>query len=120
MAKAVTKDKTGPDGPEDDMAESDAAGAPQAVIKRGDILDAMAARSALKRGDLKTVLDLALDEIGRALDSGNDLILPPLGRVRLVKRKPGTVEVMTLRLRRKPAGSDDAPAEEAETEAVEA
>ncbi|MEM6609599.1 MAG: HU family DNA-binding protein [Pseudomonadota bacterium] len=72
------------------------------VFKRNDLLDAVAARSAMARSDLRAVIELVLDEVGGALTSGHDLALAPLGRIKVQKRKSTDgAEVMTLRLRRK-------------------
>lgn len=96
-----------------DQADRDAS-----LLKRRDLLNRVAKKSSLPKGDLRTTLDLVLTEIGAALDEGHDLALPPLGKLRLVRRKSGTpaaqtegqtegspakADVLTLKLRRKAA-----------------
>ena len=59
------------------------------------------ARTNLKKRDVKPAVEAALAVIGEALRAGNELALPPLGKVRLVKTKEldGGAAVMTLKLR---------------------
>ena len=72
------------------------------AFKRNDLLAAVAARSALPKSDLRSVIELVLEEMGTALSDGKDLALPPLGRVKVQRRKEsGGAEILSLRLRRK-------------------
>ncbi|MBF9059396.1 hypothetical protein HKCCSP123_09390 [Rhodobacterales bacterium HKCCSP123] len=71
-------------------------------FKRGDLIEAVGQRTALKRSDSKLVLELVLEELGKALDGNDDLVLPPLGKLMVKNRKsdadgPG---VLTVRIRR--------------------
>ena len=71
-------------------------------LKRSDLLSAVAARSSLPKSELRAVVELVLDELGVALSAGQDLALPPLGRVKVQRRKEADgAEVLSLRLRRK-------------------
>lgn len=77
-------------------------------FKRADLIEAVAERTALKKADAKVVLDLVLEELGRALDRTDELVLPPLGKVSVKRRKPDAEGpgVLTLKLRRPgPAGA---------------
>jgi nucleoid DNA-binding protein len=57
--------------------------------RRGDLLDAMAERSPMRRADLKVVMELVLEEMGKLLDDkGDELVLPPLGKLSVKKRVP--------------------------------
>ncbi|MBF9036846.1 DNA-binding protein [Rhodobacterales bacterium HKCCE2091] len=102
---------TGGEGPsEEKAADAEAAEAAERgpAYRRSDLLDAVSARSAMKKADLRTAVELVLDELGRALSDSRDLALPPLGRVKQVKRKDtGGAEVLTLRLRRPGPGKDE-------------
>lgn len=71
-------------------------------FKRPDLIEAVAEKTALKRGDAKIVLELVLQELGRALDENEELVLPPLGKLMVKKRKPDAdgPDVLTLKLRR--------------------
>lgn len=83
-----------------DAQETDNADAP-AQMKKPDLMDRTVARSGLKKRDVKPAVEAALAEIADALLNGEDLILPPLGRVRIIKSKEldGGSSMLTLRLR---------------------
>jgi hypothetical protein len=83
-----------------ELPKADAAG--DTRFKRTDLIEAVAQRTALKRGDAKVVLDLVLEELGRALDRTDELVLPPLGKLSVKRRKPDAEgpDVLTLKLRR--------------------
>lgn len=71
------------------------------LLKKPQLLDAVVARTNLKKRDVKPAVEAALAVIGEALRAGNELALPPLGKVRLVKTKEldSGAAVMTLKLR---------------------
>jgi len=72
------------------------------TYKRADLLNAVAARCAFPKSDLRAVLEVMLDEMGHALSADQDLALPPLGRLKIQRRKDTKdATVLTLRLRRK-------------------
>ncbi len=75
-------------------------------ISRGDLIGAIAARVSLKRSEAKMVFDVVLDEIGKALDGSDEIVVPPLGKLMVKKRdvKQGGA-MLTLKLKR----SDAAP-----------
>ena len=80
--------------------------APDAAFRRPDLIGAVAARTALKRSEVKEVLDLVLDELGAALDARDMVILPPLGKIVIKARKnAGSASVLTAKIRR-PAAQD--------------
>jgi len=71
------------------------------VLKKPELLDAVVARTNLKKRDVKPAIEAALSMIGDALRDGADVNLPPLGKLRVVKTKAldeGAV-VLTLKLR---------------------
>ena len=70
-------------------------------LRRTDLIGAIAARVSLKRSDAKMVFDVVLDEIGKALDVSDEVIVPPLGKLMVKKRdlKPGG-PMLTLKLKR--------------------
>jgi nucleoid DNA-binding protein len=85
--------------------------APQeGAFRRADLIEAVSERTALKRSDAKIVLDLVLEELGRALDVKDDLALPPLGKLSVKKRKPDAdgPGLLTVKIRRPRAGAKDA------------
>jgi nucleoid DNA-binding protein len=75
--------------------------------RRGDLLDALAERSPMRRADLKVAMELVLEEMGKMLDAGDELVLPPLGKLSVKKRvaKPGGGDMLTVKLRRIPGGT---------------
>ncbi|RMA42454.1 HU family DNA-binding protein [Rhodophyticola porphyridii] len=82
-------------------AETGAGGTGSEKFKRGDLLAAVAARSAMKRSDLRIVVELVLEELGKALDSGKDLVVPPLGKVNVKRRNPArNGDVLITRIKR--------------------
>ncbi|WP_110549061.1 MULTISPECIES: HU family DNA-binding protein [Yoonia] len=86
------------------MARADSSASETAApmpLKKPDLLDQLATRSGLKKRDAKLALDATLALIGEALARGDDLLLPPLGRVRVVKAKDlgAGAQLLTLKLR---------------------
>lgn len=82
-------------------------------LKRPDLIEAVAKRVSLKRSEAKMVFDVVLDEIGKALDASDEVVVPPLGKLMVKKRleKPGG-DMLTLKLKRAatdPAAGDVAP-----------
>lgn len=76
--------------------------------RRGDLLDALADRSTLKRSDLKQAMELVLGEIGKLMDAGDEVVLPPLGKLTVKKRvaKDGG-DVLTVKIKRMTAPAAD-------------
>ncbi|MBY4892360.1 HU family DNA-binding protein [Rhodobacteraceae bacterium N5(2021)] len=105
--------------PTTDTPNAEAAPAPEDDrLKRPDLIEAVAKRVSLKRSEAKMVFDVVLDEIGKALDGSDEIVVPPLGKLMVKKRleKPGG-DMLTLKLKRAqadPAAGDVAPLAEAE------
>jgi len=71
------------------------------MVRRPDLIQAVAERSNLKRSDTKMVIDLVLEEIGKALDAKDEVSLKPLGKFSVKKRNDGgNGAVLTLKLKR--------------------
>ena len=96
----------------DAEATTPAAAGDDGRFKRGDLIEAVCEKTSLKRSDARIVLDLVLQELGRALDRNEDLVLPPLGKLMVKKRKPDAdgPDILTVKIRRPAAGSDGAGA----------
>ncbi len=82
-------------------------------LKRPDLIEAIARRVSLKRSEAKMVFDVVLDEIGKALDASDEVVVPPLGKLMVKKRmeKPGGA-MLTVKLKRAaadPTAGDLAP-----------
>lgn len=78
------------------------AAAPDTRFKRQALLDAVCAKAPIKRTDAKTLIDVLLDELGRAIDSNDELILPPLGKLSIKRRNTEGAggDVLTIKLKR--------------------
>jgi nucleoid DNA-binding protein len=92
-------------------AAGSAAEAPPAaaavVTKRKDLVDRVTAEIGGRKGGVREIVEATLSEIGAALERGEDLLLPPLGRLRIVKSKAaaaGGAATLTLKLRRAAPG----------------
>ncbi|PRY94936.1 DNA-binding protein [Hasllibacter halocynthiae] len=89
-----------------DSTESPEAPAAAALLGRKQLIERAVARSGLKRKDVRPAVEAALAVMGDALAAGEGLNLPPLGKLRVQRRKAvGNGEVLIARIRRK-----DAPA----------
>jgi hypothetical protein len=71
------------------------------MMKKPALLDAVVARTNLKKRDVKPAVEAALAVLGDALRDGTVVNLPPLGKLRVVKSKPldDGAAVVTLKLR---------------------
>jgi nucleoid DNA-binding protein len=68
-------------------------------VKKKDFLDQVAAASGGKKAEVRGVLDAALALIAERLMAGDEIALPPLGRLRMVREKDnGKARIATLRL----------------------
>lgn len=78
---------------------------PQAVIlgpvmRKKELIDTVVTRSGIKKKDAKPVVDAMLAVLGEALADNRELILPPMGRVKVRKEKKlpnGRVLVVKVR-----------------------
>ena len=70
-------------------------------LKKPDFIDQVVVRSTVKKRDAKLAVDAALAVLAEALARGDELILPPFGKLRMIKSKDigGGAQVMTLKLR---------------------
>ncbi|MEQ3626932.1 MAG: HU family DNA-binding protein [Celeribacter sp.] len=77
-------------------------------LKKPALIDRVVERSGGKKRDVKPVVEAMLEVLGQALDNGEELVLPPLGKVKLTRRKPlANGEVLTARIRRTGAAKGD-------------
>ncbi|WP_426031895.1 HU family DNA-binding protein [Cypionkella sp. TWP1-2-1b2] len=92
-----------------------------ALMKVKHLIDRVAAASDQNKKDVRAVVEATLAELGKALEAGETLILPPLGRVRIANQKSDTTgQIMTLKLRRGGEKKPGKNAAEALAEASEA
>ncbi|WP_166486128.1 HU family DNA-binding protein [Jannaschia sp. CCS1] len=102
-----------PTSPNAPMPAAAASASDDDRLKRPDLIEAVAKRVSLKRSEAKMVFDVVLDEIGKALDASDEVVVPPLGKLMIKKRveKPGG-DMLTVKLKRAeadPAAGDVAP-----------
>ena len=76
---------------------------PQAdeLTRKKDFIDRVVDRSGLKKKDVKPAVEAALAQLAEELSEGNELNLPPLGKVKInrVKDTPnGKVYITKIRL----------------------
>ena len=97
----------GPEPVAEDAAEG--AAAPGAVLKKKDLLDRVAARSGVKKGEARDIVEAVLAELGAALARGEGLNLPPLGKAKVNRtRDSAQGEVLIVKLRRGGEGKETA------------
>lgn len=81
-------------------AASEASG-PESLRKK-HLIDRVVQRSGVKKKDAKPVVEAMLAELGEMLSSGQDLVLPPLGKLHVNREKPvpnGRVLIVKIRQR---------------------
>ncbi len=71
------------------------------MLKKQELVERVVKASGAKKKDVKLILEAALGVLGDALSAGEELNLPPLGKVKVNKqREEGKAEVLILKLRR--------------------
>lgn len=92
-----------------------------AQMKVKDLIDRVAAAADQNKKDVRAIVEATLAELGKALEAGESLNLPPFGRVRIANQKAdGSGQLMTLKLRRGGEKKPGKNAGEALAEASEA
>lgn len=85
----------------------------KALIKKPEFLEKAIARTDIKKRDAKPAIEAALAELADLLADGNELNLPPMGKLKLVKSKDigDGAKVLTLKLRtmKDSAGKSEMP-----------
>lgn len=73
------------------------AGAP---IKKPELIERVMAETGMKKKDVKPVVEAMLAVLGRALKDGEELTLPPLGKLMIKRRKDlANATILNLKLR---------------------
>jgi DNA-binding protein HU-alpha len=68
-------------------------------VKKKDFVEKVAAASGVKKGDVRSVVDAALAILAERVLAGDEVNLPPLGKMRMMREKDnGKVRVAMLRL----------------------
>lgn len=77
------------------------------MVQKRDFIDRVVAATGARRSEVRPIIEATLAELGRVLSDGNTLAVPPLGRARVNLEKDARGgDVITLRLRRRPAKLD--------------
>jgi len=88
-----------------DASEAEADAAP--VLKKPDLFDRVVAASGAKKRDVKPIVEAALAVIGDALSAGEELNLPPLGKVKINRqRKDKSGDMLVVKIKRNSGPSE--------------
>ena len=74
-------------GPKPKVVKKAAAVVEGALLKKPDFLDRAITRAGVKRRDAKPAIEAALQELAAALLRGDELNLPPLGKIKVMKAR---------------------------------
>lgn len=94
VVRLMAADDSG-SGPKE--VKNPSAGSRDGGIKTKDLIDTVAAATGAKKPEVKKIVEATLLAIGRALATGNDMVVPPLGKLRVVKDN-GVALTLKLRL----------------------
>jgi len=68
--------------------DDDAAPPLRLQMKKKEFIDLATARSGIRKPDARAAIEATLATLAQALSAGQDLILPPLGRLKVAREKP--------------------------------
>ncbi|NCO86266.1 MAG: DNA-binding protein [Rhodobacterales bacterium] len=96
----------------DDAPESAVAPEPAPVgrvqIRKKDFVDRVADRSGVRKADTRTAIEAALALMAEMLVAGEELNLPPLGKLKVTRVKDNPRgKVLMVRLMHQPAAHDE-------------
>ena len=101
---------------QDAAAAGEAAAKLVSVVKVKDLVDRVVSASDQNKREVRVIVEATLLELGKALEAGESLNLPPLGKLRIANQRSDDQGVaMTLKLRR---GGENKPGKKAEKEAL--
>jgi DNA-binding protein HU-alpha len=70
------------------------------VLRKKDLVDRVVARSGLKKKDVKPAVEALLEELGLAVSRGEELNLPPFGKLKVTREKEtANARVLNCRIR---------------------
>ena len=99
--------------PELKLVKTGGSSTPQQGLRIKDLIDTVAATTGGKKPEVRQIVEATLEAIGKALATGKDLNVPPLGKLRMAKNN-GTVLTLKLRLADGPKAAGLALADEDE------
>lgn len=94
-------------------SEPAAAEAKAGTVKLKELVDAVAEATGGKKPEVKATVEAVLSAMGTALATGKSLVVPPLGKLRVVKNK-GPALTLKLRLADGPKAAGLALADDGE------
>ena len=65
-------------------------------LRRKELVDRVAARTGLKKGEARTAAEAVLRILGDALAEGRGATLPPLGKLRVQKQRSASGRTVTV------------------------
>lgn len=82
-------------------AEADASQDAAGTLRLKDLIERVTAASGAKKKDVREISEAVLKVLGDALDAGDALQLPPLGKAKVARHKDtGKGEMLVIRLKR--------------------
>ena len=102
VAKESAKPSTSgrPAGVNTELTE-EAEGKGSAVLRVRDLIDRVASGAKQDKKDVRAIVEATLAELGKTLESGSSMNLPPFGKIRIANQKgDASGQVFTLKLRR--------------------
>jgi hypothetical protein len=78
------------------VAREEPVTAPAGQLKLKDLIESVTAKTGGKKPEVKAAVEATLAALGEALATGKALVVPPLGKLRVVKNKG---PALTLKLR---------------------
>ena len=98
-------------------ADPQAAATEEKVLRKKELFERVVEATGAKKKDVKPIVEATLKLLGDTLSSGDDLVLPPLGKAKVSKQKDlGSAEMLVIRLRRTEANSGSDSNSESECE----
>lgn len=75
------------------------------VLRKKELFERVVEATGAKKKDVKPIVEATLKALGDALSSGDELVLPPLGKAKVNRQKDlGSAEMLVIRLRRAEPG----------------
>ena len=80
----------------------------RSILKKKDFMTRATERSGIKKADAKAAIDATLSVLAEALAKGEEIILPPLGKLKVAREKAHPKgRILMLRLQMIPGGADE-------------
>ncbi len=77
------------------------------VLRKRAVVEAAVSETGMKRGEVRAVVDAIFSFMGKSLEDGAKLNIPPLGKIRVARvHQAGDDAVLTCKIRRKAARTD--------------